>query len=319
MMIEQILSCDWGTSSFRLRLINTSDHSVLAEISDDRGVAAIYNEWLQSSLAENERLSFYKNVLLSQIKKLNNGPLHGVPVIISGMVSSSIGMIELSYKDIPFNIKEANLNVHKILADEKFRHEILIVSGLKTKTDVMRGEETMLLGCEIKDDHEHLIIFPGTHSKHVILQNDIVKDFNTFMTGELFDLLVNKSVLASSVEKEKISENNIQSFIKGVLESASSNMLNKIFHVRANQLFGEMSKKENYHYLSGLLIGEEFKDIKKENFSAVTVVSNGILSSLYFEALCVMGLKEKLQLQNADEALIRGQIFIFKNINKFIL
>jgi 2-dehydro-3-deoxygalactonokinase len=309
-MIKQFLSCDWGTSSFRLRLINAANGSVLAETHDGKGIAAVHHEWLQSNLAENERVVFYKNILLSQLKKLTNDSLAGVPIIISGMASSSIGMIELPYRNIPFNINHDKLNVHRIAPDPECDHEIFIISGLRTDNDVMRGEETMLPGCEIKDDGEHLIIFPGTHSKHVIVENNVVKDFKTYMTGELFDLLANKSILATSLENDSEPENNIQSFIQGVQESISANLLNNIFHVRTNQLFSKLSKKENYHYLSGLLIGGELKNIHKENFASVHVVSNGILSTLYSTALSAIGLQDKLHLQNADEALIKGQIFI---------
>jgi 2-dehydro-3-deoxygalactonokinase len=309
-MIKQFLSCDWGTSSFRLRLIHAADGSILAETIKGKGIAAVHNEWLKSDLAENERAGFYKNILLSQIKKLSDDSLGGIPIIISGMASSSIGIADLPYTNVPFVMGDMNLSVHRISPDKKFQHEILIVSGIKTGNDAIRGEETMLLGCKISEHNDHLIIFPGTHSKHVIVQNNVVKDFKTYMTGELFNLLSAKSILAMSVEKSNISGNNIQQFIKGINESISSNLLNNIFHVRTNGLFGGLNKKENYHYLSGLLIGEELKNIQKENYGSVTLVSTGILSTLYSEALSAIGFRNILQLQNADEALIRGQVFI---------
>lgn len=308
-MIKQFLSCDWGTSSFRLRLINLADSSILAEVTDGKGIAAVHYEWLQSGLAENERISFYKNILLSQIVKLETRLLEGAPIIISGMASSSVGMIELPYANIPYSIKDPNLHVHRIAADNKFFHELFIVSGLQTLGDVMRGEETMLSGCKINDGAQ-LLIFPGTHSKHVTIENHIVQDFKTFMTGELFNLLSTKSILAGSVEKEKLSASNQHSFIKGVHDAISSNLLHHIFHVRTNQLFSKLGKKENYLYLSGLLIGGELKDIQKENSESVIVVSSGILLSLYSEALSALGLKDKLVLQNADAALIKGQAVI---------
>jgi 2-dehydro-3-deoxygalactonokinase len=314
-MVKQFLSCDWGTSSFRLRIINSAEGSILAETADGKGIAAVHHEWLQSGRAANERISFYKSILSSQIIKLETAPLAGMPMIISGMASSSIGMIELPYTNIPFSIRDPNLHVHRIPVDDKFPHEIFIVSGLRTFGDVMRGEETMLPGCEINDGN-HLLIFPGTHSKHAIVQNHIVKDFKTFMTGELFDLLSTKSILAGSVEKENLSASNLHHFIKGVHEAVSSNLLHDIFHVRTNQLFGKLGKKENYLYLSGLLIGGELKDLKKENSDSVIVVSSGSLLSLYAEALSALGLQDKLLLQNADGALIKGQAVILNQIIK---
>src|SRR5664279_5671915 len=179
-MNQQILSCDWGTSSFRLRLIKITDGSVLAETVDGKGIAAVYNEWQQSGLAENERVGFYKSILLSAVEKLAAYALNDVPVIISGMASSSMGIIEVPYAGIPFSINGARFNIQRISSDSKCQHEIVIVSGLKTNDDAMRGEETMLFGCNI-DDLEQLVIFPGTHSKHATVTNTILTDVKTYM------------------------------------------------------------------------------------------------------------------------------------------
>jgi 2-dehydro-3-deoxygalactonokinase len=310
-MMKEILCCDWGTSSFRLRLINKADGSVIAETTDGKGIAAVYNDWLHSGLAENERVDYYKKILLSQIEKLATHSPDGVPIIISGMASSSIGITELPYTKIPFDINGAGLHLYKIAANESYRHDIYIVPGLRSDNDVMRGEETRLLGCDIGNNDEQLFIFPGTHSKHVVVQDNVVKDFKTYMTGELFDLLSNKSMLATSVERsDGLGENDIKQFKRGVKESTAANLLNNIFHTRTNQLFNILSKKENYYYLSGLLIGEELKDIQKKKYKNVTVVSSGILSTLYAEGLSITGLRNELRHQNADKALIKGQIFI---------
>ncbi len=311
-MVKQVLSCDWGTSFLRVRLIDTADKAILAEAIDGKGIAVVYNDWLQSGLPENKRALFYTNILVRQIKGLSTSRLSGLPIIISGMASASIGMMELPYTAIPFKINGGQLNVEKIAADEKFEHDVLLISGLKTNKDVMRGEETMIVGCDIKTSStKQLFIFPGTHSKQVIVQNGSVIDLKTYMTGELFDLLHNKSILAASVEPDNISSIGNDQFTKGIEEAKDSNFLNNIFHVRAKHLFGELGKKENHHYLSGLLIGEELKDIDKEDYENITVVSTGSLLARYTEALIALNLKHKLRQQNAVEALIKGQILIF--------
>src|SRR5450432_1327609 len=132
MISKQILSCDWGTSTFRLRLVNVGDGSIVTETSDDKGIATVFNHWSKSGLAENERAAFYENVLSGQIKKITTHTLRGIPIIISGMASSSIGMKELPYKDIPFDIAGDKLKVFKMKQSENFQHDILLISGLKT-------------------------------------------------------------------------------------------------------------------------------------------------------------------------------------------
>ena len=300
-MIQKILSCDWGTSSFRLRLINLAHNSILAETTDGKGIAAVYNEWLQSGHPENSRIDFYKDILLSKIKNLVDYSLEEVPIIISGMASSSIGIIELSYGDVPFPISVDNLYVVKIPPDTKFTHEILLVSGLKTSDDVMRGEETMLTGCEINDDNEQLIIFPGTHSKHAIVTNKTLVDFKTYMTGEVFELLASKSILSKSVTKNEHDQNNV--FERGVKEGASGNSLNTIFHVRTGHLFKTLTAEENYHYLSGLLIGCELKEVSLRNVK-IHLVCSQALSGHYLLALRTLGKDGNLHYTNSDKALI---------------
>ena len=136
------------------------------------------------------------------------------------------------------------------------------------------------------------------------------------MTGEIFNLLSSKSILAASVEADDLSPQMYEAFIKGVKETIDSNILNALFHVRTNLLFGVSGKKENYHYLNGLLLGGELKAVSSGNYTIVTIVSTGNLIALYTKALAALDFKGKLLHQDADAALISGQTIILININK---
>jgi 2-dehydro-3-deoxygalactonokinase len=301
---KQILSCDWGTSAFRLRLVDVADGSVVCETSDDKGIAAAFNEWSKSGFAESGRSGFYKNVLREQIKKITAGSLTGIPIIISGMASSSIGMKELPYKKIPFDISGDKLNVFKMEQSENFEHDILLVSGLRTNNEVMRGEETMLLGCGIDDENERFAIFPGTHSKHIAIKNKILTEFKTYMTGEVFNLLATESILSKSIVlKEDKYYKDV--FERGVEEGANGNLLNIIFQVRTNDLFKNMSQEKNYDYLSGLLIGSELKEIPA-GLSEILLVCNSVIRDRYFQALQVLYRGDNIRVFDADEALVKA-------------
>jgi 2-dehydro-3-deoxygalactonokinase len=312
--MKYFISCDWGTSSFRLRLIDTVTKKVLAESRSAQGIAAAYALFIESG--GSDRVLFYTDILLKPIKELEAQAgfiLDEVTVIISGMASSSMGMIELPYKSIPFYIKKASLETHFIVATDLCRHNLIVVSGVRSGNDVMRGEETILVGCSIKDTaEEQLLIFPGTHSKHILVQDGLVKNIGTYMTGELFDLLRTKSILAASVEAGDTAANSPW-FTKGVQDSVDNNVLNTIFHIRTNQLFGILNKEDNYQYLSGLLIGGELKDLLQKKYAAITIVSAGALLDLYLVAMGALGLENSRHQQNADEALISGQAFILDN------
>ena len=133
------------------------------------------------------------------------------------------------------------------------------------------------------------------------------------MTGELFDLLSTKSILSASVEKENlVPEIRNSYFEKGIKEGAYDNLLNSIFHVRTNQLFNKTDAKENYHYLSGLLIGAELKGLIHNSYSSVTLVSDEKFLLPYSQALYFLEIIKGIEQINADKALIKGQTVIYK-------
>ncbi len=310
-MTSTILSCDWGTSSFRLRLVNAADATILAATTQGEGIAAVYNKWQKTGLPENERSRFYLSVIQEHIHTLLKKPGGNIPLIISGMASSSIGITELPYGNIPFPISPGNLTMQRFAAGKEFEHNILMVSGLRSENDVMRGEETILVGCVEASDKNSLYIFPGTHSKHAFVANNVLTEMNTYMTGELFELLATKSILSGSVTP---TENGLQEevFAAAVKEGAEGNVMNIIFHVRTKQLLHKISAASNYDYLSGLLIGAELKEVKGED-ADLYLVSGKSLSARYQEALAIICPGRTVHCIDADKALVKAHCTLAKH------
>ncbi len=314
--MNQFISCDWGTSAFRLRLVDAETKTVLAEVKTNKGIASTYAAWKESG--ENNRICFYTKIITEGIKELEqkcNSILSDTTLVLSGMASSSIGMIDLPYKKLPFLTDGSDLSTQTVFLSGDYKNKTIIISGVKTNHDVMRGEETKLIGCKMMDKkEEQLFIMPGTHCKHIVVKEGIATHFKTYMTGEMFSLLQTKSILAASVEETNAGESkeNIESFAKGVTEGAWGNLLNSIFHVRTNKLFDYYTAKENYNYLSGLLIGNELKDIVEKHYAYITLVATQPLASNYLQALQVLGLADNVYKVDADEALIAGQCKVFR-------
>jgi len=303
-MMNQILSCDWGTSSFRLRLLDFPTGNIVAETRSGMGIAIAYQQWLQSGFGEQRRIEFFQKILRTEIEKLPNLLAPGIPLIISGMASSSLGIQELPYGKIPFSLRKDKLLMQQITSSQDFLHDILLVSGLASDKDAMRGEETILLGCDLNENEDQLFIFPGTHSKHVSVSGEILVDLDTFMTGELFDLLATKSILHSSVVKDE-SDQFYPFFCNGVRDGAKGNLLNKIFHIRTNQLFRKLSPAENYHYLSGLLIGGELQQVNGKTRTIHLVCAQALMNH-YRLALETLSTATELRFTDADKALLAG-------------
>jgi 2-dehydro-3-deoxygalactonokinase len=309
--MDKFLSCDWGTSSFRIRLVSLPGLNVLAEENSGEGIASTFNLWKESNSVEENKLAFYLSVINEKIKSLGQQlqtRLENIPVIISGMASSTIGMVDLPYKHLPVHPDGSDLLTKKFDKTDNFPHDILIISGIRTENDVIRGEETQLVGCLLMEDG--LLIFPGTHSKHILVKDGIAVDFKTYMTGEFFELLAGKSILASSVVKATATDQLLQAFDKGV-NDAGLNLLHASFLVRTNQVFNKYSKEENYYYLSGLLIGSELKDLKSASHSNIFLVGTEELCFYYEKALQLLEPGKKIKTINAEEATIKGQYKIF--------
>lgn len=300
-MVKEILSCDWGTSSFRLRHVSLTGKEILMEISNDLGIGQVYSDWLQTRRDEAERLNFYKEILRTQFQNFSSVDKN-IPLIISGMASSSIGMKTLDYTAVPFNIRSGNLHTLKISADKNFDRDIILVSGLRTSKDIMRGEETILYGLNLSGDRFTAII-PGTHSKHVVIENNVITDFKTYISGELFDLLAGKSVLKQSVLKND-SEHYKDSFITGVINGGKGNVLNEAFYVRTKHVFQQQTPEANYHYLSGLVIGSELKELTNED--TIHLISTKKFQALYLPAIETLLPGKKVNCCDADDALVNG-------------
>jgi 2-dehydro-3-deoxygalactonokinase len=312
--MANFISCDWGTSAFRLRLVECPSLTILKEITSGEGIANTYELMMKS---RSERYPFYQATLAKGVAKLageSGISLSGIPVIISGMATSSLGMMELDYKCLPVKTDGSDLLVHIESPSADFKYPMALISGVKSSDDAMRGEESLVIGSDLEEtDNEQLIILPGTHSKHVIIKNGFVTDIKTYMTGEVFELLASKSILSKSVKSRSGFSATGQSwFQKGVCEGAENSFLNAIFHVRTKRLFNDISSEENYHYLSGLLIGSELSVLKDKSYKKIVLVSDDRFLPLYSAALHALHPGQKLCHQKAEIALVKGQSFIYE-------
>ncbi len=299
--MDRFLSCDWGTSSFRLRLVDAVKKETSAEVKTNDGIAETHQQWLTTGKPDSERIDFYRRKLGEAISRLSGEIVENMPVILSGMASSNIGLAEVPYQDFPFSWDLKQFPVKKIIEDEKFTHPLYLVSGFRTDQDVMRGEESLLLGCDVIDNDEKIFIFPGTHSKHVFVKNGLGINLKTYMTGELFNLLAEKSILRHAVKKG-IDE---KSFSDGFKAGLNDNLLHQAFMVRTKQLLQHTNPVSGYQFLSGLLVGAELGQLKGVH-CPVYVVCNEPLKQAYLSGLELMKLKGKIFYLNADEMLLRA-------------
>lgn len=316
MAIQRLLCCDWGTSNFRLYLVDIDSQVITAEVAAHNGVAETNNGFSQQATLN--KVDYFRVFLNSQIQRLSKEcaiQLAEIPVILSGMASSSIGMVDVPYMKLPFSLNEPALNFEKIPSDALCSHELFVFGGLQSPNDVMRGEEVQLLGLrQTINTNSCVCILPGTHSKHISIENNTVVGFKTYMTGELFQLLSQQSILKNSVEATDTMTNEDQIYFeKGVISGANSNLLHSLFGVRTNKVLHDLASTHNYYYLSGLLIGYELSSLIKEQVEIY--LSGASRLAVYYQlALKALNLDESLRIVSQDQmkmAIPNAHIFLF--------
>ncbi len=287
MIPEHFISIDWGTSRFRMALIQRADLSVVAQLETDDGIKTMHSQWKVSG---EDRLSFYLAFIRRGVQPWLNKMGSNTPVIISGMASSSIGMKELAYAKLPFSCAGEGLEIEK-LEDDILYLPTFLISGVRAELDVMRGEETILIGLhdQLGSHDKVLYILPGTHSKHVIVEQDKVVDFRTFMTGELFEVIRTQTILKDSTSEEDTFNFIEADFGGGVEASKEGNMLNELFHIRAADLLTGRSKEANSNFLSGLLVGEELRSLSFSEIDKIMLCGSDQLIQLYRVAAEILG------------------------------
>ncbi len=305
MIPDQFISVDWGTSRFRMALVRTEDLSIIAELETEDGNKSMNALWKRSG---EDRLAFYISLINKGIDPWMNRFNANAPVIISGMASSSIGMKELPYARLPFSCSGEDLVIEKLELDKPSLPSFLI-SGVRAKLDVMRGEETILIGLhdQPRSPEKVLYILPGTHSKHVIVQNGKVVDFRTFMTGELFEVIRTQTILKNSTQAEGGYAFDEVHFGRGVEAAKEGNILNELFQIRAADLLKGRSKEANSNFLSGLLIGEELKNLQSYGIKKMILCGTDHISQLYSMAAGILG--HAPETKGSDElrlAILRG-------------
>jgi 2-dehydro-3-deoxygalactonokinase len=272
--MPHLIAVDWGTSALRGARLDDAGR-VLEEKSAPLGIlnvpdgdfagvfASLFSDWMKPA---------------------------GIRCLISGMAGSRQGWAEAPYVACPAGPDELARQVHWIERDR-----IAIVPGLSdTQTDVpdvMRGEEVQIFGAmRLAGIADGLFVLPGTHSKWATVRGGRVIGFRTFMTGEVYGLFGQHSILARTLDADAALDT--AAFRRGVARaSKGEGLLHNAFGVRALGLFGRLSAAESASYLSGLLIGEEIDRQELPSRDEVIVIGASALVERYALALGERGAK----------------------------
>lgn len=282
---ESFIAADWGTTNRRAYLVDGTGKCV-DEFEDDKGILGIPKGGFGEAVAEIR-------------KRLGDRPL-----LLAGMVGSNRGWVEAPYVPCPAGIEDLAAS---LVWPEEGR--TAIVPGVSfvdpEEADVMRGEEVQLLGAFAAGmvPADSLVCHPGTHNKWARLDGGRVTRFRTVMTGELFNLLREHSILADLLAGPAEKDD---AFSRGVSRGLEEGCLTaELFKIRARVLLGEAEAGDAPSYASGLLIGTDVRaGLEEGGEREIVVMGRPELTGLYAEGLRIAG--RQCRQVDGEEAFLAG-------------
>jgi len=289
-MDGSLIGLDWGISFLR------------AYFLDGRG-SIVDTVFKQEGILQVGDRSFEDVLEASVGHWLKRNP--DVPILACGMIGSRQGWLEAPYLNCPAGLKEMAESLCPL--DTRLGQRIWFVPGMMRRAedntpDVMRGEETQIFGALQNNLKRYHFILPGTHSKWAVAENGQIVRFTTFMTGELFALLCQHSILGRLMEDADEDESAFQKGLERALQAFNNGqgLLSQLFSVRSLGLFNEVPGSGLRSYLSGLLIGTEIAEATHQirDKRLFRLVGDSNLSRLYAKALDSLGWSSKIEPEN---------------------
>lgn len=266
-----IAAVDWGTTSFRIWSLG-EDGKKLNFRTSNRGMSAL----------KQSEFGPYLEAILAEMSL----PEH-LPVIICGMAGAAQGWIPAPYVDTPTALDRISVSAVSVPHPTR---DIRILPGVAQRKEgaqnVMRGEETLLMGAAASSDLSGWVCMPGTHSKWVRLDENRITNFSTIMTGELYALLSRHSTLSHFLDLGANTDEYGTEFTMAVEEAlrAPERVFERLFSIRAIPLLDGNSGRaiDMPARLSGLLTGMEIASIRASE--KVTLIAEGVLARTYRRA-----------------------------------
>jgi 2-dehydro-3-deoxygalactonokinase len=291
-----LIGIDWGTSNFR------------AFRFDEAGVVIDKRSYPGGILQVQE--GRFEEMLRAQVGDwLGAGETR---LLLSGMIGSRQGWMETSYVSCPVTVVD--------LANAALRLPfpgavIFIIPGVlgadpQEIPEVMRGEETQVMGMLESSASAGLVCLPGTHSKWIQCNDEAIVSFTTAMTGDVFAALRKATILGRIMSSSDAVDD--EAFLRGVARSADpGGLLHHLFGVRALALTGQLTEDASASYLSGLLIGHEVRAAMLPA-AHVHLVGAATLCTLYARAIQSCGGSFTLE---EEDAAARGLAAIGRRLS----
>lgn len=296
-MKADYIAVDWGSSQLRAWRIESGECT--AQQSAPQGIKFVGSGQHEAVLRT--LLSPWWEWIVAQ----------RVPVLMAGMIGSDSGWLDSGYQTLPLEVTAIAQGC--IAVPSSLPTPLWLRPGLalchKERANVMRGEEVQLLGA-LACLRADIYLFPGTHSKWVkplrTGSEVTIESFTTAMTGELYQLLLQHSLLGKGLPGEEVFDQ--PAFTQGVEEAlqAEEGLINRLFYARSRRILGFMPPEAVASWLSGALIGEELAQLARcwPTTHTLALVGDAPLTDRYLSACQLAG--RQATVIGAQTAILNG-------------
>ena len=302
------ITIDGGTTNTRIRLV--SNGQVISSGKISRGAAS----------GMHGRDAWCSSISQMICQLLANAPRYADRIsciLASGMITSEFGLYKVDHIPAPAGIGELHDNLVEVMLPDISELPFVFVPGViqtGDTIDMMRGEETELVGIREDAWGECIYVLPGSHTK--IIETDAqgrISRFSTLLTGEMANALSGHTILADAVDLT-MDTFDPAALSEGCRYSREYGINRALFQVRIRKNVRRQTPVEVYSFFLGCILSAEIDEILRYPQKTVVIGGRAPLRNALHTLLSEYGNKEVICL--TDEAVelsvIRGVIRIYE-------
>ncbi|MBE7012431.1 MAG: hypothetical protein E7415_07140 [Ruminococcaceae bacterium] len=259
------ITIDGGTSSTRASLV--CDCEIIKTVKLDIGARA--------SIENREKYTGAIKAAIDEIISIRKDTPKRI--LASGMITCEFGLCNLPHLEAPAGIYELHESMHETVISEISDIPFVFMRGVRVnsddfdKVDMMRGEETEIMGILKEEYGECIYILPGSHSKIIkVDENGRIAEFSTMLTGEMIASLSQGTILKDAVDLGN-SKINDEYLLKGYDYAKEAGINKALFKVRIlKNIFG-CSNDEVYSFFMGAVLSDEIYYILKDGAESIVL------------------------------------------------
>lgn len=264
------ITLDGGTTNTRLSLV--SGLNILQTIKINMGAGNCVNG--------NAQLKKEIKTAIHTLLQNNNIAGKDVKAIVaSGMITSEYGLCALEHTTLPAGIEQLHNTMCEVSIEDitsipfSFIRGVKMSDGTLETSDIMRGEETELMGLIDDESQDAVYVLPGSHSKLIYVNNGQITDFCTLMTGEMIAALSGNTILRTSFDLNNSTL--VDEYLFMGYSFCIKNGVNKtLFKTRVLDTVLKCSKNETYSFFMGAVLCAEIENIINQSASKVVIGGN---------------------------------------------